>query len=107
MIRHVYPIATGGRASGALWRAAAALAIALLVTVRPLAAQDLLSRAKELYEAANYQEALRLIDSEGDKTGTPDERQSAREEYTKVPTRHGSSETRSECCGVLSRLTHG
>ena len=51
----------------------------LLITVRPLAAQDRLSRAKELYEAANYQEALRLLDSEGESAGTPDERQTARE----------------------------
>ncbi|MEP7310309.1 MAG: energy transducer TonB [Acidobacteriota bacterium] len=77
VIRHCHSIG-GSRLSAACCRAAAA-AITLLLFVGPLAAQDFLSRAKELYEAANYQQALRLLDSEGEESGTPDERQTVRE----------------------------
>jgi hypothetical protein len=56
-----------------------AVTIALLLWPRPLAAQEFLSRAKELYEAANYEAALKSLDSAGRDTLTPDQRQSARE----------------------------
>ena len=77
MIRHPSRLATDGRGTGAMRRVLEVVAIALLITLRPLAAQEFLSRAKELYEAANYQEALKLHDSAGENAGTPDQRQSA------------------------------
>jgi tetratricopeptide (TPR) repeat protein len=52
------------------------LAIAVLIAVRPLAAQDFLSRAQELYEAADYEGALAVLHEAGEGS---DQRQRARE----------------------------
>jgi tetratricopeptide (TPR) repeat protein len=63
----------------ALERALPAVVLALFMSVAPASAQDFLSRARELYATADFEEALKVLDEAGVETVTPDQRQSARE----------------------------
>jgi len=54
--------------------------IALLMSASPIMlAQDVLSQARALYDAADFDAALKLLDETGADTGTPDRRQTVRE----------------------------
>jgi hypothetical protein len=60
-------------------KAAATLCVMMLVTSTPFVAQDQISHVGELYETADYEEALKLLDQIGPDGGTPAGRQTARE----------------------------